>query len=164
MADLIHPTNRFLFPVFSSDWLEMLTLTQLLNNTKYQLNLRGKNAYYGKLSWDIFSQFSFSFKHSDSAFIYKCTPLWLCLIPTFSYQQVSLAFLRAFLSVHSLLSCSSFETSTEQFIFLSGTKYALFSLSMTFSSTLLPGSFCLLQHSVQMMTTKIVRCNYWLFL
>lgn len=47
MADLIHPTNRFLFPVFSFDWLEMLTLTQLL--TKYQLNLRGKNAYYGKL-------------------------------------------------------------------------------------------------------------------
>lgn len=30
------------YPVLSFDWLEMLTLTQLLNNTKYQLNLRGK--------------------------------------------------------------------------------------------------------------------------
>lgn len=47
MADLIHPTHHIPFRLLL--WLEMLTLTQLLNNTKYQLNLRGKNADDGKL-------------------------------------------------------------------------------------------------------------------
>lgn len=68
MADLIHPTNRILFPVFYFDWLEMLTLNQLLNNTKYQLNLRGKKcllwqAVHGTSSPNFPSHSSIQIQH-----------------------------------------------------------------------------------------------------
>lgn len=110
------------------------------------------------------SQFSSSFKHLDSAFICKYTPC--------DYASSQL----------SLISWSALPFSQLFFLFTHSKAASLLKLPFNnvFSQVALNvhyfphpsqpypilyfGSLCLLFHFVKLTTSKIVRCNYWLFL